>query len=76
MRQLKLIGGILLIALALILTFLALLFPDNGLFAALWNAGIATFRGVPSLLVIYLASALFLVCGLGLLVSRRKKEGA
>jgi len=76
MKRLKFAGGILLIALALVLTLLALVFPGNGLFAALWNAGIATFRGVPSFVVIYLASALFLVFGLGLLLSRKKKEGA
>ena len=72
MKHVKLFGGILLVAVALILTFLVLFFPDNGMFRALWDAGIATFRGVSSLLIIYLASALFFVFGVGLLVSYAK----
>jgi len=63
MKNLKIVGGTSLIATALILTFLALFFPDNGMFTALWNAGFFTFRADPSLMVIYIASALLFVTG-------------
>ena len=74
MKNLKIVGGTLLIAVALILTFLALFFPDNGMFTALWNAGFFTFRGDPSLMVVYIASALFFVTGSALLVWHFKKN--
>jgi len=71
----KFVGGILLLVFALILAFLALVFPDNGMFTALWNVGVLTFRGDPSLLVVYLVSALFLILGVGFLVSYAKRKG-
>ena len=74
MKNLKFIGGILLVAAAVILTFLALLFPDNGMFTALWNAGFFTFRADPSLMVIYLSSALFFVVGAALLLQHVKNN--
>jgi len=76
MKKLKSIFGVLLLAFALVLTLLALLFPNNGLFTALWNAGIATFRGESSLLVIYLVSGLAFLLGICLLVNQaRNREG-
>jgi len=74
MKKLKLISGFLLLGIALVLTVMALFFPDNSLFTALWNAGIATFRGEKSLMVIYLTSGLSFLFGLFLLVSHRKSK--
>jgi len=77
MKKLRFIFGVLLLALALILAFVALIFPHNGLFTALWNAGIFTFRGEGSLLMIYLVSGLSFIIGASLLVRHAKsKEGA
>ena len=72
MKKARFAGGILLVALALVLTIMALAFPDNGMFAALWRAGIFTFRGDPSLTAIYLTSGLSFLLGACLLVSHAK----
>jgi len=74
MKNLKLIGGISLIALALATAFMALLFPNNGLFVALWDTGVATFRGDGSLGIIYGVSVFFLICGALLLINYKKAE--
>ena len=74
MKNLKFVGGIFLVAVALILTFLALFFPVNGMFASFWNAGLFTFRGNPSLIVFYLVSALSLVFGSYLLARHFKNS--
>jgi len=74
MKHLKFGGGIFLLAAALILTFLALFFPDNGIFTALWNAGFFTFRADPSLRMIYLASAFSFMTGSCLLASHFKRD--
>jgi len=77
MKKLRFISGVLLLVLALVMAIMALFFPGNGVFTALWNAGIFTFRGEGSLLMIYLASGLSFLVGLAFLVSRaKKKEGA
>jgi len=72
MKNLTFIAGILLVSAAVILTFLALFFPDNGMFSALWSAGFFTFRADPSLMLIYLSSALFFVLGAALLLQHVK----
>ena len=74
MKNLKIVGGTLLIAIALTLTFLALFFPNNGMFTALWNTGVFTFRAAPSLMVVYIASNLSFVTGSVLLVRYFKKN--
>jgi len=77
MKNLKFVGGILLVALALILVLLALFFPYNMIFTALWDMRIFTFRGESSLIVIYIASALALAFG-GYLLAKHvkgKREG-
>ena len=74
MKNLKFFGGIFLVAAALILTLLALLFPDNRMFTVLWSAGFFTFRTDPSLVVIYLASAFSFVTGSCLLASHFKRD--
>jgi len=74
MKNLKIVGGTLLIAVALVLAFLALFFPDNGMFTALWNAGVFTFRADPSLMVVYIVSALSFVTGSVLLARHFKKS--
>jgi len=77
MKKLKLIFGVFLLIFALALVSMALLSPDNGLFTALWNTGIATFQGESSLMVIYLISGLSCLLGIFLLVSQAKsREGA
>ena len=76
MKKLKFVGGIFLLAIALVLVILALLFPHNGLFATLWGRGMFTFRGEESMMVIYLTSGVLAILGVYLLVSRvGKKEG-
>jgi len=72
MKKIKLISGILSIAVALILSLMALFFPGNGFFAVLWDMGIATFRGVGSLAIIYFISGFFLIVGVCLLVGQVK----
>ena len=74
MKKSNLIGGIALIVLALATAFMALVFPENGLFAVLWDMGVATFRGDASLGIIYGVSVFFLVCGTGLLVKYKRAE--
>ena len=76
MKKLMFVGGILLVAVALVLALIALLFPDNGLFTALWGWGMFTFRGEGSLMVIYLTSGLFAVLGLCLLVGQARSKVA
>jgi len=71
MKNLKLIGGVFLIVLALATAFTALVSPDNRLFVALWDMGLATFRGDGSLGIIYGISIFFLVCGI-LLLNKHK----
>jgi len=75
MKNLKLIGGISLIVLALATALTALVFPDNGLFVALWDMGFATFRGDGSLGIIYGLSVFFLICGIFLLIKRKSQVG-
>jgi len=74
MKNLKIVGGTLLIAVALTLTLLALFSPDNGMFTALWNAGFFTFRGEPSLVMIYLVSAMSFLLGSHLFARRAKSD--
>jgi len=74
MKNLKLIGGISLIVLALATAFMALVFPDNGLFTALWDMGVAIFRGDGSLGIIYGVSVFFLICGAILLINHKKAK--
>ena len=74
MKKLKLIGGISLIVLALATVFTALVFPNNGLFVALWDMGVATLRGDGSLGIIFGLSVFFLICGALLLINYKKAE--
>ena len=74
MKKLKFAAGILLIAAALVLVFLTLFFPNNGMFTALWNAGFFTFRGEPSLVMIYLVSAMSFLLGSHLFARRAKSD--
>ncbi|MCL2377836.1 MAG: hypothetical protein FWC77_01785 [Defluviitaleaceae bacterium] len=74
MKNLKFVGGILLVATALVFVFLAVFFPYNGMFTMLWNAGLFTFRGDPSLVIVYIASALSFVVGLYLLATHIKSH--
>ena len=74
MKKLMFIGGILLIAVALVLALMALLFPNNGFFAMLWGWGTFTFRGEASLMVVYLTSGLFAILGVCLLIGRAKSK--
>jgi len=76
MKNLKFFGGILLVAMALVLVSLALFSPENGMFTAFWDAGFFTLRGEPSLIVIYIGSALSFVVGSCLLARhiKNKKE--
>ena len=75
MKKFKLVSGISLFAIALVLALMALLFPDNGLLAALWSRGLLTFRGEASRMIVYLASGVFAILGAGLLLSQaRSKE--
>ena len=76
MKKLMVVGGILLVAIALILALMALLFPNNGFFAMLWDSGIFTFRGEDSLMVIYLTSGFFAVLGACLLVGQARSKSA
>jgi len=69
MKNVKLVGSILLIALALVIAFAAILSPENRVFVAIWDMGIATFRGDASLGIMYIISGFFLVCGILLAVS-------
>ena len=75
MKKFMFAAGVFLFAIAFVLTIMALLFPDNGLFQALWARGIFTFRGEGSLLVILLTSGLFAAFGLGLLIAGAGSRG-
>ena len=75
MKKVKLVGGILLVILALVLTIMALFFPNNGMFEMFWDWGMFTFRGEASLLIFFLASGFFAISGAWLLVSHVKNRG-
>jgi len=74
MNNSKLIGGIILIATALVLASMTVFFPENGFFTVIWDMGIATFRGDGSLGLMYVISGVFLFCGTILLLRHRKAE--
>ena len=74
MKKLMFVGGISSVAIALVLTLMALFFPNNGFFPMFWDLGMFTFRGEASRMVVYLTSGLFAVLGVCLLIGHAKSK--